>query len=395
MINRQVVLVSRPTGIAQAENFAIREALVVPLTEGQILVRNEFLSDEPAMRGWIADQGNYSAPVAIGSVMCALAVGEIVESRHPDYRPGEIVTGWFGWQEFATVDASAVIRSVLETDLPHSLALGALGLNGVTALIGLTVIGEPKSGETVLVSTAAGAVGTAVGQIAKILCCRAVGIADGPEKVAQCLEVFGYDAAIDYRASGLGETIDKACPDGVNVYFDNTSGVISDTLYPRLALGARVVICGTASISSRNPWPTGPRIEPYLLVKRARAQGFVILDYMDRWEASVAILADWVRAGKLRYQEDILSGLEACADALAGLLPRRKPGQPSSSHLVGPTLRGGAYPSQSSSAPTQRSKASSSCPKGASLKRVDGRDKPGHDGMEATGRGLPRVQGRR
>lgn len=257
MLNRQVVLVSRPSGIAQAENFAIREATVVSPAEGQILVRNEFVSVEPAMRGWIADRGNYSAPVAIGSVMRALAVSEVVESRHPDYRAGENVTGWFGWQEFATIGGDAVIRRVLETDLPYSLALGVLGLNGVTALIGLTVIGEPKSGETVLVSTAAGAVGSAVGQIARILGCRAV--------------------------------------------------------------GARVAICGTASISSWDPWPTGPRIERHLLVKRARAQGLVILDYMDRWEASVATLADWVRAGKLRYEEDILVGLENCPDALAGL----------------------------------------------------------------------------
>jgi len=319
MNNRQVVLVSRPTGIAQAENLAIREAPVVAPAEGQILVRNEFLSVEPAMRGWITDRGNYSAPVAIGSVMRALAVGEVIESRHAEYRAGEIVTGWFGWQELATVDTGAVVRRVVETDLPHSLALGVLGLNGVTALIGLTAVGEPKAEETVLVSTAAGAVGSAVGQIAKILGCRAVGIAGGENKVAQCLEVFGYDAAIDYKTSGLGDAIDKACAGGMNVYFDNTSGVISDTVYPRLAVGARVVVCGTASISSWDPWPTGPRIERHLLVKRARAQGFVILDYMDRWEASVATLADWVRTSKLRYEEDILNGLEACPDALAGL----------------------------------------------------------------------------
>jgi NADPH-dependent curcumin reductase CurA len=319
MINRKVVLVSRPAGIAQAENFAIQEAAVVPPAEGQILVRNEFLSVEPAMRGWIADKGNYSALVPIGSVMSALAVGEVVESRNPDYRVGEIVTGWFGWQQFATVDVSLVVRRVVETDLPHSLALGVLGLNGVTALVGLTVIGEPKQGETVLVSTAAGAVGSAVGQIARIVGCRAVGIAGGPDKVWQCLEIFGYDAAIDYRAPGLGEAIDQSCPGGVNVYFDNTSGAISDAIYPRLAVGARVVICGTASISSWDPWPSGPRIERHLLVKRARAQGFVILDHMDRWEASVSTLADWVRAGKLRYEEDILDSLEACPDAIAGL----------------------------------------------------------------------------
>ena len=158
-----------------------------------------------------------------------------------------------------------------------------------------------------------------MGQIAKILGCRAVGIAGGPDKVGQCLDIFGYHVAIDYKAPGLGEAIDKACPEGVNVYFDNTSGVISDTVYPRLAVGARVVICGTASISSWEPWPTGPRIERHLLVKRARAQGFVIFDHRDRWEACVATLADWVRAGKLRYEEDVLHGLEACPDALAGL----------------------------------------------------------------------------
>jgi NADPH-dependent curcumin reductase CurA len=319
MNNRQAILVSRPGGVAQAENFAIREAPVAAPAEGQILVRNEFLSVEPAMRGWIADRGNYSAPVAIGATMRALAAGKILESRHPDYRPGEIVSGWFGWQELATVDAGAVVRRIVESDLPHSLALGVLGINGVTALIGLTLIGDPKPGETVLVSTAAGAVGSAVGQIANILGCRAVGIAGGPDKVGQCLDVFGCDAAIDYKTPGLGEAIDKACPAGVNVYFDNTAGIISDTVYPRLAVGARVVICGTASIPSWDPWPTGPRIERHLLVKRARAQGFVILDYMDRWEASVATLADWVRAGKLRYEEDILDGIEACPDALAGL----------------------------------------------------------------------------
>jgi NADPH-dependent curcumin reductase len=236
MINRQVVLASRPKGVAQAEHFAIRDAPVAAPAEGQIRVRNEFLSVEPAMRGWIADRGNYSAAVEIGSAMRALAVGEIVESRHPDYRPGEIVTGWFGWQETATVDATAVVRRVAETDLPRSLALGVLGINGVSALVGLTAIGEPQPGETVLVSTAAGAVGSAVGKIGKILGCRTVGVAGGPEKVAQCRDLFGYDAAIDYKARGIDEALAAACPDGVHVYFDNTSGAISDAVHPHLAV---------------------------------------------------------------------------------------------------------------------------------------------------------------
>ncbi|MGA2043256.1 MAG: NADP-dependent oxidoreductase [Roseiarcus sp.] len=319
MINHQVVLAARPSGVAQAEHFAIVETLAQAPEEGQILVRNLFLSVEPAMRGWIADAGNYSAPVAIGSVMRALAVGEVIESRRPDCRPGDIVTGWFGWQEMATVGAAAIVRKVTETDLPPSLALGVLGLNGVTALLALTRIGEPRAGDTVVVSTAAGAVGSAVGQIARIMGCRTVGITGGPAKAAQCRDLFGYDAAIDYKAGGIAEALDAACPDGVQVYFDNTGGAISDAVHPRLAVGARVVICGTASISAWDPWPTGPRVERHLLVKRARMQGFVLFDHMDRYEASVAQLAGWVRAGQLRYREDILDGLESCPDALAGL----------------------------------------------------------------------------
>jgi NADPH-dependent curcumin reductase CurA len=319
MKSRRVLLVSRPRGVAQAQDFAIDEAELAQLPEGQIRVRNAFLSVEPAMRGWIADKGNYSAPVEVGSVMRSLAVGEVVESRAADFRPGEFVTGWFGWQDLADAPPSAVVRRVKETDLPLSLALGVLGINGVTALIGLEAIGEPKAGDTVLVSTAAGAVGSAAGQIAKTIGCRAVGVAGGPDKVGMCRELFGYDAAIDYRAPGLSEAIGAACPDGVNVYFDNTSGAISDAVWPHLAVRGRAVICGTAAISSWDPWPHGPRLERYLLVKRARAQGFVVFDYADRWEDSVARLADWVRAGKLRYVEDVLDGIESCPDALAGL----------------------------------------------------------------------------
>jgi NADPH-dependent curcumin reductase len=234
-VNRQVILTSRPKGIAQADNFAIVETPSAPLHDGEVRIRNSFLSVEPAMRGWIADAGNYSAPVAIGSVMRALAVGEITECKCADYSLGDIVTGWFGWQDEAVVGASAIVRRVLETDLPHSLALGVLGINGVTAHLALTQIGEPNAGDTVLVSTAAGSVGSAAGQIANILGCRTVGITGGPDKVAQCIRDFGYAAAIDYKAPGLSEAITAACPDGINVYYDNTAGEISDAVYPNLA----------------------------------------------------------------------------------------------------------------------------------------------------------------
>lgn len=318
-MNRQCRLTVRPTGVAQAEHFEIVDGPVVDPADGEIVVRNHYLSVEPAMRGWIADAGNYAAPVALGSVMRALAAGEVIASRHPDHAVGDRVTGWFGWQQVATVSADAVVRRVTETDLPLSATLGVLGINGVTALLALTRVGEPVAGETVVVSTAAGSVGSAVGQIARILGCRAVGIAGGPDKVRDCLETFGFDAAVDYRQGPIDAALRTACPDGVDVYFDNVSGPISDAVHRQLATGARVVVCGTAAIADWSDWPSGPRVERLLLVRRARMQGFVIFDHMDAYEGAVARLADWIREGRLAYREDILDGIEACPDALAGL----------------------------------------------------------------------------
>ena len=318
-LNHRVVLASRPAGIAQSENFRLDQVAVQQPAHDEVLVRNAFLSVEPAMRGWIADLGNYAPPVAIGGVMRALAVGEVIASGSASYAPGDLVAGWFGWQTHATVAASAVVRKIRETDLPMSLSLGVLGINGVTALLALTLVGAPKAGDTVLVSTAAGAVGSAVGQIANILECRTIGIAGGAEKIRLCREVFGYDDAFDYRADNLDAALQRACPNGVNVYFDNTAGPIADIAHRHLAIRARVVVCGTASLPRWDPWPSGPRIERHLLVKRARMEGFVMFDHMDRYEASVQQLAQWVREGRLRYREDILEGIESCPDALAGL----------------------------------------------------------------------------
>jgi NADPH-dependent curcumin reductase CurA len=318
-INRQILLKARPTGIAQAEHFEIVETPMDDCADGHILVMNHILSAEPAMRGWIADAGNYTAPVPIGSVMRALATGMVIASRHPDFAVGDVVTGWLGWQLYACVPPTAVIRKVAEKDLPLSLSLGILGINGVTAHLALTGIGAPKPGETVLVSTAAGAVGSAAGQIAKIFGCRTVGITGGAQKAALCRDSFGYDVAIDYRTEGMDAAIATACPEGIHIYYDNTAGAISDAVYQHLALKARVIVCGTASIPSWDSWPSGPRVERHLLVKRARMEGFVVFDHMDKYETSIAILADWVRAGKLQYREDILEGIEACPDALAGL----------------------------------------------------------------------------
>ena len=318
-VNRQVRLKSRPTGIPGAEHFKIVEAPAPDIADGQILVRNIYLSVEPAMRGWVNAVANYSEPVAIGAVMRSFAVGRVEASRDPGFQPGDIVAGMFGWQDYAAVDAKSIQRKIVDTDLPISTALGVLGMNGLTAYFGLLDIGQPKSGETVVVSTGAGAVGSCVGQIAKIKGSRTVGIAGGPEKVRMCLGDFGYDAAVDYKACDFEPALDAACPNGVDVYFDNTAGSISDAVMRRINVGARVIICGTASIANWDPLPLGPRVERHLLVKRARMQGLVVFDYASRFPEGLQELGGWVRAGKLRYREEILDGIEHAPDSIAGL----------------------------------------------------------------------------
>ena len=317
--NRQVRLKSRPSGIPRAEHFEIVEAPVPAISDGQVLVRNIYLSVDPAMRGWVSAVASYSEPVALGAVMRSLAVGRVEESRNSDFHPGEYVTGMFGWQDYAAVDAKAIERKVGGSGLPISTSLGVLGVNGLTAYFALLDIGQPKAGETVVVSTAAGAVGSCAGQIAKIKGCRTVGIAGGPDKVRTCREEFRYDAAVDYKADDLESALDVACPEGVDVYFDNTAGPISDSIMRRLKVGARVVICGTASIATWDPPPEGPRVERHLLVKRARMQGFLIFDHVQRYPEALQELENWVRNGQIRYREDILDGIEQAPGSIVEL----------------------------------------------------------------------------
>ena len=319
MKNRQVRLRSRPTGIPQAQDFEIGEEAVPEIAADQVLVRNMYLSVDPAMRGWIVDTAGYSDPVAIGSVMRSFATGRVEASRHADFKQGDFVTGMFGWQDYAAVDGAKIDRIICERDVPLSTSLGVLGLNGVTAYFGLLEVGQPVRGETVVVSTAAGSVGSCVGQIAKTLGCRAVGIAGGMEKARLCREEFGFDAAIDYKSGNLEAALASACRDGVDVYFDNTAGRISDAVLKRLNIGARIIICGTASIANWNPIPQGPRVERHLLVKRARMQGFVVFDFAERYAEARDKLARWVKDGTIRYREDILDGIENAPGAIAGL----------------------------------------------------------------------------
>jgi NADPH-dependent curcumin reductase CurA len=251
--------------------------------------------------------------------MRAFSAGTVVASRHPDYREGDRVMGMLGWQDFALSDGGNITRKVKESDLPLSLSLGVLGLNGVTAYFALLELGQPRAGDTLVVSTAAGAVGSAVGQIGRLMGCRTVAIAGGAAKCKMCRDAFGYDEAIDYKTEKVAEQLARACPRGIDVYFDNTAGAISDAVLPQLALNACVVICGTASIASWDPPPMGPRVERHLLVKRARMAGFIVFDYQHRYEEAIARLAGWARDGSLRYAEDIVDGIEHAPCAIAEL----------------------------------------------------------------------------
>ena len=271
------------------------------------------------MRGWVNAVANYSQPVGIGEVMRSFAAGEIIASEDSQWPVGTRVTGMFGWQDYAAVDVSTIDYRVDQADLPLSTSLGVLGINGITAHYGLMRIGEPKSGETVLVSTGAGAVGSCVGQIARLHGCQTVAITGGEAKRQLCVDRFQYDRAVDYKREDFVEQLAAACPNGVDIYFDNTSGSISDAVMPHLNVGARVIICGTASIANWNPTPLGPRVERQLLVKRARMQGFVILDHRDHYAAARVDLAEWVRRGLIRYEEDVLDGIGHAPDAIAGL----------------------------------------------------------------------------
>jgi len=318
-MNRKVILAETPSGIPQTRHFSIVESPAPELPADGFLVENQFLSVEPAMRGWLSDKGNYSKQILVGDVMRAISAGRIVASNNPTYPVGTSVSGWFGWQEIAAATEADVIRVIKENDLPLSLSLGVLGLTGMAAYLGLTYAGTPVAGDTVVVSTAAGAVGSVVGQVAKLLGCRAVGITGSEAKVRLCLDEFGYDAAFSYKDGDLAARMAEACRGGVNVYFDNTAGSISDAVRAHLAIGARIVICGTASVSSWNPPPTGPRIERDLLTKRARMQGFLAFDHRDKYESTVERLALWIRQGKLAWREDVLPGIESCPDAIAGL----------------------------------------------------------------------------
>jgi NADPH-dependent curcumin reductase CurA len=325
--NRQIVLRRRPDPDVTAALFKAVDGPMPAMGDGQFLVRNLYLSVDPAMRGWIAEAANYSDPVPLGGVMRSFAVGEVVASDHDGYRGGEVVAGWLGWQEYAVAGGPEIQRKVDPSLAPVSTALGVLGVTGATAHVGLLSVCAPKAGETVLVTTAAGSVGAAAGQIAKIKGCRTIGITGSEEKVRICTEEFGYDAVINYRAAtDLSAAIAAAAPDGIDCCFDNVGGTQLDAVLEHINVGARIAICGTIGMPSF-PIPEGPRMNRTLLVKRARIEGFLVLDHFDRYAEIIAELTGWFREGRLGHREDVAQGLDAAPAALEGLLKGRNLGK--------------------------------------------------------------------
>ncbi len=325
--NHQVKLATRPQGLPGPECWDLAEEPVAQPSEGEVLVQTLFLSLDPAMRGWMNDARSYIPPVGIGEVMRAAGAGRVVASQHPDWTEGDLVTGALGIQEYAVLDGSGLLRA--DPGLaPLPTWLGALGMTGMTAYFGLLDVGRPEAGQTVVVSGAAGAVGSVVGQIAKVNGCRVVGIAGGQEKCRWLTDELGFDAAIDYKAGNLGGDLREHTPDRIDVFFDNVGGETLDAALGRLARGARVVICGAISQYNATDGMRGPANYLSLLVSRARMEGFVVFDYADRYQEAATKIAGWLDEGKLVAREDVVEGgVAAFPDVLLRLFAGENTGK--------------------------------------------------------------------
>lgn len=326
-MNQQYLLASRPTGMPGPDNFTWNTEEVRSLEEGEVLVEQHFISLDPAMRGWMNAARSYIRPVEIGEVMRAGSVGKVLESKDSSFKEGDYVQANGGVQQYHIAKGKHLIK--IDPNLaPLPAYLGTLGMTGLTAYFGLLEVGEPKEGETVVVSAAAGAVGSIVGQIAKIKGCRVVGIAGGPEKCAYLKETLGFDEAIDYKSENksLRSALKETCPDGVDVYFDNVGGPMLDTVLTRLNMKARVVICGAISQYNERKY-YGPANYMSLLVNRARMEGFVVFDYKDRYMEAIMQMAQWRAAGTLHSREEIHEGLANFPEALLRLFSGEKLGK--------------------------------------------------------------------
>jgi NADPH-dependent curcumin reductase CurA len=317
-MNRQIVLKSRPAGAPSAANFALVEGKVPEPGEGELLVRHSWMSLDPYMRGRMSDARSYAKPVGLGEVMTAGTVGEVVTSRHPGFREGEIVQLQGGWQDYAVAKGEGV-RKIDPKAAPIQTALGILGMPGMTSYCGLLEIGKPKPGETVVVSAASGAVGAIVGQIAKIKGARAVGVAGGAAKCRYVKEELGFDDCLDHRAPDLPAVLARACPKGVDVYYENVGGAVQEAVWPLLNDFARIPVCGLiAQYNDTTPRP-GPNFNS-VLRKRLLVRGFIVWDFAEKEGDFRRDVAQWLREGKIKYREDVVEGLENAPEAFLGLL---------------------------------------------------------------------------
>ena len=320
MVNRQITLAARPEGFPKESDFTLVEADVPSAGAGEVLVRAQWLSLDPYMRGRMSTARSYAKPTELGEPMTGQVVGEVVESNDPRFAPGDTVVGQLGWQDYA-VARGGVLRKLDPSLAPPQTALHVLGATGLTAYFGLFDVGRAKPGDAVVVSAASGAVGQVVGQLARIAGCGpVVGLAGSAEKVADLTERYGYDVGIDYKRDDVNTALKEACPNGVDVYFDNVGGAISETVFRRLATGARVPICGQISQYNLAEPDLAPRNLGFLIVFRARLEGFLVSDYLHRWPEGLRRLGRWLAEGKLTYREDVTEGLENAPAAFIGML---------------------------------------------------------------------------
>jgi NADPH-dependent curcumin reductase CurA len=325
LINHQFRLAARPTGMPDRTDWDYTEQPVSDPEDGEVVVKVLYISLDPAMRGWMNEARSYVPPVGIGEVMRAIAVGEVVLSRHADFAEGALVTGLLGVQEYAVVNGAALTK--LDPDLaPLPVYLNVLGMPGMTAYFGLLDVGRLQPGETVVVSGAAGAVGATAGQIAKVKGCTVVGIAGGPEKCRLLVEDYGFDHAIDYKAEDVRSALKEVCPRGVDVYFDNVGGPVLEAVLARLARGARIVLSGAVSQYNEKKMK-GPSNYMSLLVNRASMTGFVVFDYANRYDEAAREMGPWLKEGKLKSQEDVVEGLETFPETLLKLFKGENSGK--------------------------------------------------------------------
>ncbi len=318
MDNLRVVLASRPTGWVTEQNFRLERAPVPAPREGEVLVKNHWLSLDPYMRGRMNDVKSYAAKQEIDAVMVGGTAGEVVESKNPAFKPGDKVVGAFGWQQYGVSDGRG-LNKVDASRIPLSAYLGVVGMPGVTAWVGLLDICQPKEGETVVVSAASGAVGSVVGQIARLKGCRAVGIAGGSAKCDYVTRELGFDACIDYKAGRLDDDLKSATAKGIDVYFENVGGEILDSVLRRMNAFSRIAVCGLISQYNATE-PYGVKNFQSILVNRIKVQGFIVSDRLELWGKAIPELAGWVASGKIKYRETVAEGLESAPKAFIGML---------------------------------------------------------------------------